>query len=363
MALLENPATVAVLRAFRADLNAQLARASRLDASFDGDSALLLFAELLSACEEAFGPSPAFADRPEAGRAAGALLRAGIALSGTKKGNEALVGALKKVLVGAPRVFISAPERFLDLTRQAASKVLGHSAAAADDWASLLASSSASLSSMDHFRLAGFVAAWRCGLTQYREAALEAVFALPANAEAALLGIAEDRVAGAVAALWKNEWLSPCEAAGQETPPPCVAFAVGGHELLGGPFDAFPDIREGASGLPLIVCGERAFGMLASREGVHLYAIPFPDRYEAARRDSFDADKLAAILQAGADRGSANKGEPARGDFGNGLEIAKKLLRSPMESVLVSRNSLLFSVRGSFMVCVLGFPGGFDALR
>lgn len=106
----------------------------------------------------------------------------------------------------------------------------------AEDWALRLLELDPRCASVDELLEVGKVLAWRCGLAQYRESALDAAVALRPALIAAILGVPvadEAARAALLARLVADPWADP---AGATTSPLRVVGRVGAFRGLGGPF-------------------------------------------------------------------------------------------------------------------------------
>ena len=109
-------------------------------------------------------------------------------------------------------------------------------------------------------------------MAHYRQGALAAADALPADAALAALGAAGDW-AEIRAALHANPWWRP-------DPPEREGILLGGFTGFGGPFPQPPAVRGCAQGL-LVRSGERTSLLVADAYGATLHPMP-PEAFEEA---------------------------------------------------------------------------------
>lgn len=138
-------------------------------------------------------------------------------------------------------------------------------------WAALVASAPVPAGSAD-VRGALLVAAWRCGLVRYRDAALDAAAALPVEVARALLALAADAdVADVLRRHRVDRWWWP----GASDAPGVVA-RVGGFLPLGGPWVGLPRAVPGGPSGWLALADGRRWAVVADAHGSAVVALDGP---------------------------------------------------------------------------------------
>lgn len=135
-------------------------------------------------------------------------------------------------------------------------------------WAGLVASAPAPAAASD-VRGALLVAAWRCGLVRYRDAALDAAAALAPDVARPLLALPPDAdVADVLARHRADRWWWP----GAATTPGVVA-RVGGFLPLGGPWVGLPRAVPGGPTGWLALADGRRWAVVADAHGSAVVAL------------------------------------------------------------------------------------------
>lgn len=133
----------------------------------------------------------------------------------------------------------------------------------------------------DTWLRAGQVAAWLCGLAQYREAALELLRDLPPAIAGQLLGLTPDRpVEAALLRLREDPWFNPAVAVPAASLR--VAATVGAFRGFGGLFPQPPLLSARGEQL-FVLSGEHCWQLLADAFGQHLARVP-PTSFAAGSR-------------------------------------------------------------------------------
>lgn len=147
-----------------------------------------------------------------------------------------------------------------------AAAVVGR-AGALDRWTALLAA--APPPAAGDVRTALLVAAWRCGLVRYREAALDAAAALAPEVARPLLALPPDAdVAAVVARHRADRWWWPGAPAA-----PGVVTRVGGFLPLGGPWVGLPRAVAGGPSGWLALADGRRWAVVADAHGATVVAL------------------------------------------------------------------------------------------
>jgi len=179
--------------------------------------------------------------------------------------------AWREVAVPLAAVVAERPEAALAMVTNAALKLAATSGARADDWLARMAIL-APLIDADTLAAAGQVAAWRAGMSHYRDGALAAADTLPDALALAAIGAAGSW-ADVRAALTADRWWTP-EGDARGT-------RFGGFTGFGGPFAMPPEVRAGAEGV-FVRSGTRIGLLVADSWGATLHPAA-EHEFQAAR--------------------------------------------------------------------------------
>lgn len=279
------PVFRAVLEQRRDAFNARFAAARRANRNLDGEVVLAWLGDTLAPIVEAVGQLA-----PErAGLVAERLYSVGLDLLGRDLiGPAARRSALNegwRLLPSLAGRLAEEPDR---LARALSNALLTlEQGGRAEDWTLGLLELDPQVQSLDELLEAGKVLAWRCGLAQYRESALEVAAGLRPALLAAIFDVpvADEAARGALLArLTADPWAAP---AGGPTPLRVVA-KVGAFRGLGGPFLRPPRVAL-VEGRLLASDGDETLSVHADRFGAQLLRSnqPFPvERPASGLRDT-----------------------------------------------------------------------------
>jgi len=191
------------------------------------------------------------------------------ALSGERR--QLVDRVWREVAVPLAAAVAERPERVLAMLTNAALKLAATPGARVGEWMVRLAGL-APLVDADTLAGAGQVAAWRAGMTHYRDGALATADALPEALALAAIGVEGDwpEIRAALAA---DRWWTP-EGNAKGT-------RFGGFTGFGGPFAAPPEVRAGADGV-FVRSGTRIGLLVADAWGATLHPAGAAE-FEAAR--------------------------------------------------------------------------------
>jgi hypothetical protein len=260
-------ALAAVLADRRQTLNASFAAARLEYPGLEGDRVLAFLAQTLARLA-AVVPDHA------AGPVIEGLFR--VALPLIAKGLIGPAARIPLISSGWERLLPCRPE-WLAAEPQRLARALGNAlyhlgrqaGARPGDWIDMMATLGVAARSPDQWLDAGKLAAWRCGMAQYRSSALQLASAL----EATLAGIALGAGPGVdepdrermLARLRADPWAEACTLGTAPRRPRLVA-TIGGFRGLGGPFLVPPRVCE-MNGRLLVDGGQASFQVHADRYG------------------------------------------------------------------------------------------------
>lgn len=174
-----------------------------------------------------------------------------------------------------PRLVALAPRDTLAALCNAAVQLATTPGVRMEQWIERLAAAAPACDSVGRLRQAGAVCAWRAGLVQMRQGALDAAAQLPPELVRACLDLAEGTdTHAALAGLRADRWFD----VGAVQPAGCV---LGGFTGFGGPFASPPQVRADASGF-VLGAGDRAFAVDADLYGGAVLPATAA-RFDAAR--------------------------------------------------------------------------------
>ncbi|MGY0612550.1 hypothetical protein [Luteimonas sp. A501] len=196
------------------------------------------------------------------------LLGPGTREPGLRRSWELLVPAFARLAATAPREVLAA-------LGNAAVQLAAAPGVRMEQWIGDLARAAPRCADVEQMRLAGAVCAWRSGLVQLRDAALDAAGRLPADLASACLGLAGHApVETELQRMRADRWYVP----GAVQAPPRV---LGGFAGFGGPFAEPPLVRADAAGF-VVRAADRTHAVEADGFGAAL--APAADaRFDAAQ--------------------------------------------------------------------------------
>lgn len=262
-----------LLRQRRQDYNDRFAAARMALPSLDGDALLDHLARTVAPVVNAVA-----AAEPEAAANAADQLYAvsldllGRDLVGPKCRHPVVDDGWRVLLAAFPKITATQGDAFARAITNALHALATHGTADASLWLGHLAAAEGRVADLPAFMDCGVVAAWRVGMAQYRETALEAAARLPVTVAAALLRIPAQEVPRLIRS-WRTDPWAELRGAGPKAPL-CVA-AVGGFRGFGGPFLTPPVVVSQGERL-VAFDAERSWTVVADRFGSTL----LPNRVE-----------------------------------------------------------------------------------
>ncbi len=224
----------------------------------------------------------------------------GSSVIGPGSKSQGVAQAWRALLPRAPHLMAREPGRVAACVTNAVYNLQTSVSPRADEWLTIMQAIVPSCAAVQPFLDAGKVAAWRCGLAQYRAGALavarqmDAALAagalgLPTSTEAAALRLALDRMAG-------NPWLTPTEALSGAGDPKRLRLVrrAGAFRGFGGPF-LRPPVVAFADGQWLASDGETTFGLIADVFGEHFFRLDQPAPAVTGTMKSVVIDSSGAV--------------------------------------------------------------------
>lgn len=269
------------LRRRRQDYNDRFVAARMAAPALDGEALLDHLAGTVAPVVDAV----AVADPAGAAAAADALYAVSLELLGRdlvgpRCRQSAVNDGWRHLLAAFPVITVAEADAFARAITNAIHAICAHGTADPSLWLGHMAAVEGQAADLATLLDCGVVAAWRIGMAQYREAALNAAERLPAALVAALLRLPPASVPGLVEAWRGDPW---AQQPGQPGRVPRRVATVGGFRGFGGPFLTPPVVV--SQGRRLVAFdAERAWTIVADRFGATL----LPDTV-----DDYDADPPA----------------------------------------------------------------------
>jgi hypothetical protein len=213
--------------------------------------------------------------------------------------------AWAEVLPQAVRLLARDPLRIAGSLSNAVDRIAAQTSARPAEWIEVMRDLSAQCESVSQWLDVGRVVAWRAGLVQYREAALQIARTLPRRLAAACLGVrgepSEIESESWLDRLSADPWLAPahCLATAPRTTPHLMR-AVGGFRGFGGPCLRPPTVAA-RDGHLFVTDGEGRWQLLADVFGTLWQPIAMSPE-AAAHADDVKIDARGRVTWAGAVR-------------------------------------------------------------
>jgi len=238
-----SPIVAAALERNREKLNARFARARRGGAGLDGEAFLTHVRETIAPIVESAGRvAPQSVDFVLEGlfELSIELFAAGLIGPGRK---SAMIAELwRRVLPPAGRALDRGARLVAASLSNAAFHIERTSGARGNEWINCMARVAEMSDSSAEFLEAGKVAAWRCGMAQYRGGALQAARGLRPALAGAILEVAETDVCRVLDRIGENPWLTPSAAMAGGTHALRIVGRAGAFRGFGGEFLAPPRV-------------------------------------------------------------------------------------------------------------------------
>ncbi|HEY3838814.1 MAG TPA: hypothetical protein VGL72_19695 [Bryobacteraceae bacterium] len=221
------------LRRGRASFNARFAAASRVDSPIDAAEFQHHLAVILDPIVRTVARE--FAERTDA--VVDALFDLSLelfrhSLLGPRAKYPVIPEAWSDLLPRLPRLVARDPAHVAGAVTNALYNLARTPGARPQTWIKLCGASDYG-ASVNEFLDCGAILAWRCGMPQYRESALQKARMLSANLAAKALGIQPDQVPQAIANLYANPWIAP---QGQPQGELTLVAQAGAFRGFAGPF-------------------------------------------------------------------------------------------------------------------------------
>lgn len=271
------------LRAQRSELNTRYAAARHRWPQLDGEAFLAYLRGTLDPLLHSLAQAPEAARREllDAGYELGLRLL-GQELIGSRARVPAIVPIWRRVATRAPQVLAQAPRRVLSALANACVHFQATPGARIGEWLSALDQAAPALRDVDTLLRAGQLAAWRAGLTHFRDSALAQARHLDAEVLHLLLGGAD---AAAAHERWQRHQADPWFHPERPAQGPRLAARVGNFRGFGGVFRQPPEVR----------VLDRQFLVRAGAEVYVLYVDAYGHSLHAVAAELYERADSAAL--------------------------------------------------------------------
>jgi hypothetical protein len=203
-------------------------------------------------------------------------------LLGIETKHPHVITAWRDVLPQAMKLLARDPHRLAGCLSNAVDHLAGYPSARPREWIEIMATASPVCESVAQWLDAGKVAAWRCGLVQYRQHALDLARQLPCRLATCCFGL-RDQIDEAA---WRrrlerataDRWFSPINGdVAADRAAPRVVRVAGGFRGFGGPCVRPPQVTS-HTGRLLVQDGDGNWELLADVFGTYWHRVPHNSR-------------------------------------------------------------------------------------
>lgn len=217
-------------------------------------------------------------------------------LLGPQARHPAIVEGWRAIVPNAPWLLSDDPLGLLGTVTNALYNLSLHEGAQPEVWVREMASIAAGIPDLASFRAAGHVLAWRCGMAEHRDAALESCRTLSEPLAVRVLGVSgvdPSKVLVALDRLSADRWLAP-EDAFEELPRSLrIVATVGAFRGFGGHFQNPPRVFTSGNGQIIVADRGNQWALIADACGsalLPLASLPKPEHLPTPFRYSTDGE-------------------------------------------------------------------------
>jgi hypothetical protein len=281
-----SPALSAALAANRESFNARFAEAKRDHPGLSIED----FSSYLASTADAIVSSISAIHPERIAAISSALFDIGLQLVGQAlAGPGARIGGVEECLPrlasAFPDFIAEDPERSLASIANAAVKLAALSPGMPSAWCSRLIASAQACRNVEELLQLGGIAAWLCGMSHYREGALQLLAGLPERLTRSALGL-DDRADGQaiVSKLKADPWFRPAGTGSRQTGAKTGApLRVGSFRGFGGVFVEPPRVAADGENI-YVASGDGAWALFADAFGTTLHSVPSGEYLRAESR-------------------------------------------------------------------------------
>ncbi len=227
-----------------------------------------------------------------------------------------VIAAWREVLPRATRLLARDPTQVVGCLSNAVDYLASQSAARPVEWILLMRDLSPHCDSVQQWRDAGTIAAWRVGLVQFRSAALNLARRLPLKVATRSVGAPDDMTESVwherLDALEADRWLSPVGQTAEANRRLRVVRTAGGFRGFGGPCLGLPSVVA-QDGEIFISDGNTSWQLLADVFGTLWHRVPGlpPKKGSAANSSKTTIDKRGRVSWDGEQHEFSELAEPS----------------------------------------------------